>query len=77
MPELYVVGSIYETLDGLHGTVTLPDGRVWILDRRRMAEAAPDRESTYRRMTIADVDVLLELGVIDLTCARNQVARVL
>lgn len=77
MPDLYVVGSIHETLDGLHGTVTLPDGRVWLLDGRRMAEAAQDRDPTYRRMTIADVDVLLGLGIIDQTCARNQVARVL
>ncbi len=77
MPELYVVKEVHETLRGLFGTVALPDGRLWIMDGRTLAEAAHDAAATERRMTVADVDLLLDLGIIDLECARRQVVRVM
>ena len=77
MPELYVVREIHETLRGLYGTVALPDGRVWVLGGRTVAEAAHGAVPIERAMTVADVDVLLDLGIIDIECARRQVVRVL
>jgi len=77
MPKLYVVKDVHETLRGLFGTVALPDGRLWMLDGRTVVEAAHDAAATERRMTVADVDLLLDLEFIDIECARRQVVRVL
>lgn len=77
MPKLYVVKDIHETLRGLFGTVALPDGRLWVLGGRTVTEAPHDATATERRMTIADVDLLLDLEMIDIECARRQVVRVL
>ena len=78
MPELYIVRPVFETTDGgIFGTVTLPDGRVWTLRGRRIAEASPDAEPVERAMTPDDVDQLLALGAIDRPTALRQIMRVL
>ncbi len=76
--NLHVVRTVVEnSFTGLHGTVTMPDGRVWTLQGRRIAEASPDAEPIERAMTPDDVDQLLVLGAIDRPTALRQIMRVL